>query len=96
MYGMILAMPITTSAKKALRGSARKKAFNDARKNVMKTATKSVKKFVSTKNVKEAEAALAKAYQAIDKAAKKGVIKKNTASRKKSRLMAAIKKASAK
>ncbi|HEU4677215.1 MAG TPA: 30S ribosomal protein S20, partial [Candidatus Paceibacterota bacterium] len=36
-----------------------------------------------------------RAYEALDKAAKRGVIKKNTASRKKSRLMAAIKKAKA-
>jgi small subunit ribosomal protein S20 len=39
---------------------------------------------------------LSKAFQAIDKAAKRGVIKKNTASRKKSRLAAEIKKAQAK
>jgi small subunit ribosomal protein S20 len=34
----------------------------------------------------EAKKLLSKAYQAIDKAAKRGVIKKNTASRRKSRL----------
>jgi len=39
---------------------------------------------------------LSKVYKDIDKAAKKGVIKKNTASRKKSRISALIKKASQK
>ena len=41
---------------------------------------------------KEAQAKLSSAYKAIDKAAKRGVIKKNTASRKKARLAALIKK----
>ena len=40
--------------------------------------------------------ALANAYKQLDKAAKKGVIKKNTASRKKARLAKLLKKATAK
>lgn len=48
---------------------------------------------VEAGNVEEAQKMLPKAYQVIDKAAKRGVIKDNTASRKKSRLAAAIKKA---
>lgn len=93
---MLLAMPIKESAKKALRGSLAKKRYNIARKNAMKTAVKSVKKLVSTKAVDEAKSTLASAYKAIDKAAKRGVIKKNTAARKKSRLVAMIKKAAGK
>ncbi len=89
-------MPITTSAKKALRGSARKAAFNVRRKAIMKDTTKVIKKMIVAKDVSNTKEALAKAYQAIDKAAKRGVIKKNTAARKKSRLMAAIKKVVAK
>lgn len=86
-------MPIIKSAKKALRASKRKKVYNDRRKDALKEAVKEVKKLIAEKKIKEAEAAIAKAYQAIDKGAKRGVIKKNTAARKKSRLVKAIKKA---
>jgi small subunit ribosomal protein S20 len=79
-------MPITQSAKKALRGSAKKKAVNDRRKKVVKETIKNIEKLVKEKKVPEAKKLLSKAYSAIDKAAKKGVLKKNTASRKKSRL----------
>lgn len=85
-------MPITKSAKKARRSSVRKKAVNDQRRAALKETVKDVKKLVSAKNAKQAEALLAKAYQAIDKAAKRGIIKKNTAARKKSRLAKLIKK----
>ena len=86
-------MPITSSAKKALRGSARKRVFNLRRKRAMKEVIKKTQKLISTGNAKEAGELLPQAYKAIDKAAKRGVIKKNTASRKKSRLSAQIKKA---
>ena len=39
-------MPITQSAKKALRGSKRKKVFNDRRVKAMKEAIKNVEKMV--------------------------------------------------
>ena len=82
-------MPITQSAKKAIRGSLRKKAFNDARKKVMKEIIKKIERVVKAdiKTGKEQAASLlSDAFQAIDKAAQKGVIKKNTRDRKKSRL----------
>jgi small subunit ribosomal protein S20 len=79
-------MPITVSAKKALRSSARKKVFNDRRKRAMKEAVKKLDNFFVANNKKEAELLLPKVYQAIDKATKRGVIKKNTAARKKSRI----------
>ena len=83
-------MPIIKSAKKAVRGSLKKKAFNDRRKRVMKEVIKKIEKTVKT-DKKEAEKMLSVAYQAIDKAAKKGVIKKNNAARKKARLTRLIK-----
>ncbi len=86
-------MPITKSAKKALRVSSRKRVFNLRRKSKMDNSTKEIKKLVSQKKVTEARTALSKAYQAIDKAAKRGIIKKNAASRKKSRLSKLVKKA---
>jgi small subunit ribosomal protein S20 len=85
-------MAITKSAKKAHRASLRKHVFNVRRKRALTETTKVVKKAIGT-DVKEAEKSLAAAYKAIDKAAKTGVIKKNTASRKKSRLAKAIARA---
>ena len=78
-------MPITQSAKKAIRGSLRKKAFNDRRKRVMKEIIKKIEKLSKTDKI-EALKMLSEAFKAIDKAAKTGVIKKNNAARKKSRL----------
>ena len=84
-------MPITASAKKALRGSARKKAVNDRRKKTMKDSVKEIEKLIKAKSLAEAKKLLSKAQAAIDKAAKKGVIKKNTAARKNARLARATK-----
>ncbi len=89
-------MPITSSAKKALRASKTKRVYNQRRKDAMGGVVKKIKKFITDKNTKEAASLLAQAYQAIDKAAKTNLIKKNAASRKKSRLSKLIKKASAK
>ena len=87
-------MAITSSAKKALRASGRKRVFNLRRKRAMKDAVKNLRSLVTDKKKDEAMALLPKAYKALDKAAKRGVIKKNTASRTKSRLSAAIKRIS--
>lgn len=84
-------MPITQSAKKALRGSARKKAMNDRNKKAIKETVKKIEKLVKEKKLDEAKKILPQAYSTIDKACKKGVIKKNNASRKKSRLSRIIK-----
>jgi small subunit ribosomal protein S20 len=85
-------MAITKGAKKAHRASLRKQVFNVRRKGAMKDVTKEVKKAVAGGDTKKAKELLPKAYKAIDKAEKRGVIKKNTAARKKSRLSAAIKR----
>jgi small subunit ribosomal protein S20 len=89
-------MAITTSAKKAHRGSLKKHVFNVRRKRALTSTTKDVRKLITAGDTKAASTSLSAAYQAIDKAAKRGVIKKNAASRKKSRLAQALKKASAK
>ena len=62
-------MPITQSAKKAIRGSLRKKAFNDQRKKVMKEIIKKIEKTVKTDKA-GAVKMLSTAFQAIDKSAK--------------------------
>lgn len=78
-------MPNKKSAKKELRKSVKREVANLKVKNTMKTVVKkSLKKVVAEdKSVKDD---LATIMKAVDKAAKKGVIKKQTADRKKSRL----------
>ena len=84
-------MPITKSAKKALRQSEVKRVYNLRRKKKMDDAV--IKKLIAGKKVAEAKKLLPKAYQAIDKAAKGNTIKKNKASRSKSQVSAMIKNA---
>jgi small subunit ribosomal protein S20 len=85
-------MPITKSAKKALRQSQKRRLFNQRRSRTMKSLLKKIREFIAENKKEEALKLLSQVYQALDKAAKGGVIKKNTASRKKSRLSKAIKK----
>ena len=86
-------MPITSSAKKALRASKNKAGFNLKRKDAISDVVKKIKKAVAGKKMKEAESLLPAAFQAIDKACKTNLIHKNTAARKKSRLAKMIAKA---
>ncbi|MDO8231853.1 MAG: 30S ribosomal protein S20 [bacterium] len=88
-------MAITSSAKKAARSSAKKRVFNLRRKNTLTDTTKAFTKAVAAKDVAEAEKLVPATYAAIDKAAKRGVIKGNTADRKKARIAAALKRAKA-
>ena len=74
-------MAITKSAKKAHRASLKKKAFNDARKKNMREALKGARG-AQKGDVK----AIAAAYKAIDKAAKRGLMTKNTAARRKAKV----------
>lgn len=84
-------MPITTSAKKAIRVSKRKKVMNDRRTKNMKEAVRNIEKAIKAGKKEDAAKMLSKAFQAVDKAAKRGVIKKNTAGRKKARLSRLVK-----
>jgi small subunit ribosomal protein S20 len=85
-------MAITRGAKKAIRSSARKQVFNLRRKRTMKTVIKEIEDLVKSGKGAEAQVLLPKAYKALDKAAKMNTIKAENASRKKSRLSAAVKK----
>jgi small subunit ribosomal protein S20 len=76
-------MANTASARKAIRVSDRKRIVNDRLRKTMRKAIKEIKDLSREKKMKEAKALLSNAYKAIDKAAKRGVIKQNTASRKK-------------
>ena len=87
-------MAITKSAKKAIRQNKTRKAHNLIYVNKIKKLVKEAKTLVMQKKSKEAHELLPKVFQAFDKAAKVGVIKKNNASRHKSRLARAIGKIS--
>ncbi len=79
-------MAITKSAKKAIRQNKKNRVINLLYINNLKKLVKETRSFVAEKKMDEAKKLLPKVYQALDKAAKAGVIKKNTASRKKSRI----------
>jgi small subunit ribosomal protein S20 len=85
-------VPIKKSAKKYMRVTDRKTIKNKKVKGVFRNAIKETKENVAAGKVAEAQELLKKAIKALDKAAQKKVIKKNTAARKKSRLNAAVKK----
>lgn len=86
-------MPNLNASKKSLRADKRKTVFNKRKKDLMKKAVKVVRDFTVAGDLKEAQKNLPAAYEAIDKATKRNIIKKNTAARKKSRLVGAIKRA---
>lgn len=86
-------MAITKGAKKAHRASLKKHVFNLRRQRDMKGVVKKVNDLLGAGNAAEAEKLMPEAQKAIDKAVKRGVIKENTAARKKSRLVAAIQRA---
>jgi len=77
---------ITESAKKAIRQSAKRKEVNTVYKDKIKAVVKEARALVLAKKMDEAKKLLPKIYEALDKAAKVGVIKKNNADRRKSRL----------
>ncbi len=85
-------MPITKSAKKALRSSGAKRVVNIRRKRVVEDAVKGAKEAAQSAELKAVKAAISLAYKAIDKAAKAGLMKKNNASRKKSQLAKLVQK----
>ncbi|QQG52277.1 MAG: 30S ribosomal protein S20 [Candidatus Falkowbacteria bacterium] len=82
-------MPNKKSAEKELRKTVKRNAANKKVATKLKTLVKANLKQIKAKDVKVKED-FSKTMQAIDKAAKKGIIKKNTASRQKSRLMKKI------
>ena len=85
-------MPNTKSAAKAMRQSIRRRERNITTKDKFKEAVKEVKKLITAGKKTEAAEAMKKAMSTLDKATKNGVIHKNTASRRKSRMAKAIAK----
>jgi small subunit ribosomal protein S20 len=79
-------MPITSSAKKALRQSKTRRERNIKQKDAYKDAVKTYRKLAAAKQWSDATAKLPAVYKSLDKAAKTNVITKNKAQRLKSRL----------
>ena len=80
------------SAKKRVLIAEKNRLKNVAFKTSIKTAIKKVLELASGKDKDALSAAISKAYQLCDKAVSKGILHKNTAARKKSRLVLAVKK----
>ncbi len=77
-------MPNKASARKALRQAVKRTVWNKTKKEAFKEA---IKKVLKAESFEEAKKLISTAQKALDKAAKTGAIKKQTASRKLSRLM---------
>lgn len=89
-------MPIIKSAKKRVKVSNKAAARNAKTKRTLREAVKAFTTAVAGGKASEVEAAHKKANSAIDTAAKKNVLHKNKAARKKAQLSAAAKKAGVK
>jgi small subunit ribosomal protein S20 len=89
-------VPIKKSAKKYMRVSERKNAKNKVVRGTFRSTIKKTREAVVAGKATEAQEWLKKSIKALDKAAQKKVIKKNTAARKKSRLNKLVKNLAAK
>lgn len=85
-------MPIKHAAAKALKKSKTNHLYNLSWKEKIKKSIQKIEKFITEKNIKEAQKELNNTYKLLDKAVKGKVIKKNTADRKKSRVTNLINK----
>jgi len=87
-------MPIKQAAKKYMRASKKRAAQNLKIKKVFKDAVKKLNELAHAGKIEDATKMFPTVQKALDKAAKVNVLTKNTAARKKSRLVKMIKKAS--
>jgi small subunit ribosomal protein S20 len=83
-------MANTKSAKKATRQIARRTAINKGRRSRMRTALRKVEEAISAGDRSAAVAAMAAAEPALIRAAQKGIVHRNAARRKVSRLTHSI------
>lgn len=88
-------MANTKSAKKMVRKISRRTEINKARRSRMRTFVRKIEEAIDGGNVDDAKAALHAAQPVIVRAANDGIIHRNAASRKISRLAARIKAMSA-
>ena len=78
-------MANTKSAMKRIRSSQRKAAINQIRRSTARTYIRKARRLIADGNLEEAEVVVRKAVSALDRAAERGVIHRNNASRRKSR-----------
>ena len=86
-------MPIIKSAIKRVKVNARQKDENRAPKSELATALKKFRALVAAGKLEEAEKLLPETVALVDVSAKKGIIKKENADRKKAKLALALEKA---
>lgn len=89
-------MPNLQNAVKALRQAKKRAVRNKARTSAIDHLRRDFRKSMEAGKLDEAKSLSSKIYQAVDKAAGKGIIKKNAAARMKSRLMGKMHKTAAK
>ncbi len=80
-------MANTKSAKKRIRSNERKRQFNVVHRSKARTMVKAARTSIEKGSPEKSAESVREAVRALDKAASKGVIHKNNASRRKSRLM---------
>jgi len=89
-------MPVTKSAAKALRQNVKRRKVNLTKNRKLKETVKLYKNLVTSGKIQEAESYLPNVYKLLDKSARTNLIKRNKASRLKSRLSHALKQKSTK
>ena len=88
-------MANTHSALKRARQAERRTEFNRKNKTVLRHQIRAMRRAITGKDPKAAAELLPQTFSIIDRSAKKGVIKKNTAARYKAKLHARVKALSA-
>ena len=86
-------MANTKSAIKRVRQSEKRRLRNRRVRSEARTHVKKARAFIAAGELDQAQTSVAQAIQALDRAAEKGVIHKNNAARRKSRLMSALNRA---
>ena len=86
-------MPRTKSAERAARVAEIKRVINRSRRTATKTSITKVEKLIADNKLESAQQAIIAAVSSLDKAANKRVIHRNTAARRKSRLVKELNKA---
>lgn len=85
-------MPNIKSAKKRMRSSEKRRLANMMVKSRVKTARRTARETLASAPVEKAADAVSEYHSVLDKAVKSGVIKKNTAIRRKKRISNALRK----
>jgi small subunit ribosomal protein S20 len=88
-------MANTVTAVKRVRITERRTEINRMRKSRLRTQIRTQRRLLAAKKVEAAQKELPKTFSMVDRAAKWGIIKKNTAARYKSRLALQLRKLAA-